>query len=109
MKKLKLDKLIGIAGLLAIVSMITSISILQDQPKYKDVVVDSGKVVQSGCVTGWYKSHKTYDCSTELLMEKEGLIRVVLDVGVLPDDPIDKYCGERLNMNYRCVYDRARK
>jgi len=28
---------------------------------------------------------------------------------LLPDDPIDKYCGERLNMNYRCVYGRARK
>ena len=106
---LNLNTIVGIAGILFVISIIVSVVILEQQPQYKDRVVDSGVVVQSGCVTGWYKSYKTYDCSTELLMEKEGRVRVILDVGVLPDDPIDKYCGKRLNMKYRCIYSRARK
>lgn len=100
--------MIMVVVIMIMVVVIGVITHLEDQPQYKDKVVDRGVVVASGCVNGSYKGHTTYDCSTEILMENKGTVRTVLKFGTLPNDLIEKYCGKRMNMPYRCNYGRAK-
>ena len=61
---------------------------LENTPEYKSKLVYEATVVETGCTTGSYKGHITYDCSVKLDNGK----REIIKLGVLVDDKIGYYC-----------------
>ena len=62
----------------------------------------TGTVISSGCVNGSYKGRTTYDCSVDIEGDDGQIERRIIKFGVLPDDQLGKWCGQRLWNRYEC-------
>lgn len=107
--KLDLDKVLKRIAQVVILSIglfVVWIINEENKPEYQVELVDTGVVIDTGCVNGSYKGRTTYDCSVDIDWENGGLERRVIKFGVLPNDSIGKWCGTRHWQEYRCQYGR---
>lgn len=73
---------------IALFGMITAF-ILDEPDAY---ITRRGIVTQTGCSSGVYKAHITYDCSVDIKWNDEEITREVIRFGVLIGDEIVIWC-----------------